>query len=199
MLNTVLLDYLLRVAARVEGASENLGELLVKATNAQLLKAHILFEELLGFARVDFDGSSGLLTDFEAEDGVLVNYTVVERACMIQSVERVDGHCQNNLTVSDSHCELFTSVQLFRLKEGTDSLTDLCLVETKRFAWLPWHLVVDPEDIDAALYRRQRIRRGDTRILQPERIVNLGDAEGLSLEATGADLADFHSIGLLEL
>ena len=48
VLDTVLLNYLLRVAARVESASKDLGELLIKTSDAKLLKAHILFEKLLG-------------------------------------------------------------------------------------------------------------------------------------------------------
>ena len=87
VLDAVLLNYLLRIAARVESASKDLGELLIKTSDAKLLKAHILFEKLLGLTRVHFDGRSGLLADFESEYGILINNTVVESACMIQCVE----------------------------------------------------------------------------------------------------------------
>ena len=49
VLDTILLDNGLGVAARVEGASEDLSELLVQAADAQLLEADVLFEELLSF------------------------------------------------------------------------------------------------------------------------------------------------------
>ena len=49
MLDTILFDNGLGVAARVEGASEDFGELLVQTADAQLLKTDVLLEELLSF------------------------------------------------------------------------------------------------------------------------------------------------------
>ena len=55
MLDTILFDDSLRVASRVECATENLCKLLVQSANTELLEAHVLFEDLLGLIRVDLD------------------------------------------------------------------------------------------------------------------------------------------------
>jgi hypothetical protein len=46
MLDAVLLNHTLWVATRVEGAAEDLLELFVEATNAQLLKVEVLLKDL---------------------------------------------------------------------------------------------------------------------------------------------------------
>jgi len=46
MLDAILLYHALRVAARVKGTAEDLLELFVEATNAQLLKVEVLLKDL---------------------------------------------------------------------------------------------------------------------------------------------------------
>jgi hypothetical protein len=46
MLDAVLLDHTLRIASRVEGTAEDLLELFVESTNAQLLKVEVLLKDL---------------------------------------------------------------------------------------------------------------------------------------------------------
>lgn len=90
MLHSVLLNYRLRVAARVESASKNFRELLVKTANSQLLEAHVFFEKLLCLIRADFNICLGLLADFEAKNCVLVDDAKVLSARMGQSIYDVN-------------------------------------------------------------------------------------------------------------
>ena len=105
VLDTILLDNGLGVAARVEGASEDFCELLVQTADAQLLKTDVLLEELLSFIRAYFDALVGLLRDFEAEDRVFVDYSEVLSASMDQSFYLLNRDFENDLALSDGQWE----------------------------------------------------------------------------------------------
>ena len=105
MLNTILLYNGLWVAARVEGASEDLGELLVQTADAQLLETDVLLKELLSFIRAYFDALVGLLRDFEAEYRVFVDYSEVLCASMDQSFYLLDRDLENDLALPDCQWE----------------------------------------------------------------------------------------------
>jgi hypothetical protein len=164
MLDTILLDHMLWVAARVESTTEYLLELFVKTTNAQLFEVEILLKylSLLHSITGYFEGLTHDFRWLAVDHGLLLDHTVrlipVLR-CYVLNL--VDFDLQDDLSAVQVEWRDLPPVDVHAIKQSEECLENIFLVDFEGALLISRVTLIHEEHVDCDINRVQGVLIND--------------------------------------
>ena len=149
MLDSVLLYHTLWVATRVEGTAEDLLELFVEATNAQLLKVEVLLKDLplLDLVGEYLQGLADFLSRLAVDNGPHFNDTVGEVSeVSVKVLDLVHLDLHYDLTIMKLQRGDFSLVDEHPIEQGLNCLAYVLLMDLERALGVSWVVLIHIED-----------------------------------------------------